>query len=365
MVYLVLRSEYQLPHGRKVIEFPDRNLLEWFQNHWICREQFDGEEATKLDSIDYMDDISDLLRPTVGEEPCGIWDLFLLMLDWEIPQTMDALTEFISSFDGSYGEGEIEMVGSSIQAVTDDDEIDLAWYLFDTEFSDRFPKRVEFLKWMPFEFPEAWVASDWNSSVSVKPLGKVYSDSPSSTYCCFFSALDGITIREITGCYRAPVSLPEFSNWLMRQDDSSIVGQEWPEDLLLLRAFLFQCEPKSLPESIRLFCHYQRMATEWLPRTFSDFQFHSKNSKLLTGQKESCAKELQAMWGSAVIDPEESRLSPGAGKSQFQFSDHLVQVAFFAESKHWIFFDEEWATANRNLAEGILRYGRGFDVLGS
>jgi len=37
-VYFVRRSEYELPLGHKVVEFDNKNLLEWFQEHWLSEE---------------------------------------------------------------------------------------------------------------------------------------------------------------------------------------------------------------------------------------------------------------------------------------------------------------------------------------
>jgi hypothetical protein len=57
-------------------------------------------------------------------------------------------------------------------------------------------------------------------------------------------------------------------------------------------------------------------------------------------------------------------------KSQLGASDHIAQLClhigdFFGKDTYhqWIIFDDLWAGANWDLAEGILRYGKRWDVL--
>jgi hypothetical protein len=54
--------------------------------------------------------------------------------------------------------------------------------------------------------------------------------------------------------------------------------------------------------------------------------------------------------------------------SNISISDHVAQLCLSVGWKErmyhqWIMFDDLWAGANRDLAEGILRYGKRWDVL--
>jgi UV DNA damage repair endonuclease len=57
-------------------------------------------------------------------------------------------------------------------------------------------------------------------------------------------------------------------------------------------------------------------------------------------------------------------------KSLISTTDHLLQLCLhtgicFGRDVHhqWIFFDDLWAGANPDLADGILRYAQRWDVL--
>ena len=57
-------------------------------------------------------------------------------------------------------------------------------------------------------------------------------------------------------------------------------------------------------------------------------------------------------------------------KSLVATSDHLAQLClhvgdFFGKDVHhqWIIFDDLWAGGHRDLADGVLRYAKRWDVL--
>jgi hypothetical protein len=135
MVYLVLRSEYQAPYGRKILEFPDSpDLVSWLRTHWITRQDLiainpEIAKEPEFDASDWQDEIRTLRKAIMGDTPNGLSEFFVRMVDHPLPENLDDVRKFIDSFEGDYGEGRIELNGTAIQAHTDDDEIDLAWYL--------------------------------------------------------------------------------------------------------------------------------------------------------------------------------------------------------------------------------------------
>ena len=100
----------------------------------------------------------------------------------------------------------------------------------------------------------------------------------------------------------------------------------------------------------------------------------------MLGDKPECLADLESLSSNAN---KSGQKLPGnywiisKAPSLIQISPHLCQIVFTSmlaphdapEKKkyhisHWIFFDDLWASANRDLAEGILHYGRGYNVLG-
>jgi hypothetical protein len=382
MVYFVCRSEYERPHGRRVIEYPDlNNLLDWFQRYWLTRqelEQFEPRvtQATEYDPWDWQDQIHALREDALGGSFYGLGTFFIPMLERPCPSSIADVQEFIETFGGRYSEGTIEFRDGAIQSITDDDEIDIAWYLFDSEFAQRHPERVSFLMRREFEMPEQCDEHGWHPPVRCRHLGH----GETGTYCCFFSAQDGMTITDIEGCYRLPVRLPEAGAWLASQNIRSDDEKNWPEDLQLLRAFALISGDSSLEQPLLLFNSLDQSLRAWLPRMVCDYRYATKNTLFLLGNKSECLADIESLSSGSI---KSGQKLPGnywiisKDPSLTQISPHLCQIVFTSmlaphdapEKKkyhisHWIFFDDLWASANRDLAESILRFGRGHNVLG-
>ncbi len=380
MVYLVLRSEYQEPHGRKILEFPDApDLVAWLRTHWITRQDPIAinpaiAQEQDFDPMDWQDEIH-LLRPSLLEgAPNGLTEFFVRMVDWPRPGNMADVQKFIASFEGSYGEGHIEISGTAIQANTDNDEIDLAWYLFDQTYADQNPGSITFLLHKPFELPAAFGTNGWLPPRDVSRFDR----GQGVTFCCFASSLDGSTLLEIDGCHSLPVRLPDLGQWLAAQKRSPKADrkekmEDWHENLILLRAFsLMTGNQESIFEgALRQFDETNRAINGWLPRAFSDYRYQSKKRSFLLTDRVACAEELQQFLGSRAKALEKDRPSYWeytTGETRFQFTPHCCQVAFTQIStaresreshktiKQWIFFDDLWAEANKELSESIIHY---------
>ncbi|MDZ4404018.1 hypothetical protein [Prosthecobacter sp.] len=388
MVYFICRSEYEQPHGRRIVEFPDvPDLLGWFQRYWISHEELTRSEpripkGSEFNPLDWQDQMWSLRENVFGGGIYGLSSFLIPMLQRPVPQSLGDVQNYVESFGGRYSEGTIEMLDTAIQAITDDDEIDIGWYLFDSDFARRHPERVSFLIYREFDLPVNYSAESWHPPVHVKPLGH----GDEGTYCCFFSCQYGSTIREIEGCYRLPVRVPAFGSWLAEQSITARLNKyggidsDWPQDLILLRALALRSENPSLEESLRHFDALNQRLRAWLSRASSDYRSQTKNPQFLTGDKTICSKELEQLSASSPKSGEkvpQNYWIKTTGPSKFQFSPHLCQVVFTSVStayddptkktcfaSHWIFFDDLWAASNRDLAESILRYGRGDNVLG-
>ncbi|MES2469486.1 MAG: hypothetical protein V4675_19435 [Verrucomicrobiota bacterium] len=388
MVYLVLRSEYQEPHGRKILEFPDApDLVAWLRTYWVTRQDLITinpaiAREQDFDPRDWQDEIHTLRKSILGGAPNGFTTFFVRMVDHPRPENMDDVRKFIASFDREYGEGSIEINGTAIQAHTNNDEIDLAWYLFDQAYADQNPGRTSFILHKPFELPATSGTNGWRPPVDVHTLGS----GKGTTFCCFASSLDGATLQEIDGCYGLPGRLPDLGKWLAGQKpgletNDGKAMEEWHENLILLRAFSLTTEEQdhTFEGALRRFDETNRTIEGWLPAIFSNYRYEIKKPALLLAEKTACGRDLQEFLEADAKARENARRSyweHSSGESLFQFTPHCCQVVFTKVStardsgkshkniQHWIFFDDLWAEANKELSESILHYGRGENLLG-
>jgi len=388
MVYFICRSEYESPHGRRIIEFPDApNLVDWFKKQWITRKELTKINPKiprfKFDPWDWQNEIQELRADAFGGSFYGFCDLFAPMFGRPAPRNLSDIEDFIDSFKGNYSEGSIEMIDGAIQASTNDDEIEIAWYLFDDTFVEQFPERTAFLLHKQLNVSELTNTKSWIPPVQTK----VIADGDQATFCCFFSAQDGITIADIEGCYRVPTHLPELGSWLSKKivktkpEKYGTTEPDLPPDLILLRAFALLEDNHCFEGALRSFDSFNRKLSSWLPRVLSGYQYHTKDPLFLATDPSLITEQLQALSRETQKSGEKGTSDYWVstnGETYFQFSAHFCQVVFSEIStahnnpdevikyfKHWVFFDDLWASANQDLAESILKYGQGESILGS
>ncbi|WP_411846856.1 hypothetical protein AAFN60_04915 [Roseibacillus persicicus] len=393
MVYFVCRSEYEKPHGKRIVEFPDcENLLAWFQKYWLTREELIAAEpklaqADPEDDWEWCDEIVRQRAEVFGGNFYDFSRFLFAMLDRDRPKSLRDVEEFISSFEGQFSEGSIAMFESAIQVDTNDDEIDLAWYLFDDDFSNKYPERTSFLIHKPVELPSEVGSSNWAPPFPVQSIVPSEDKTDGATYCCFFSSSDGMTITDIDGCFRVPTRLPNLGPWLAEHavqigyNADEFIESAWSDNLILLRAFAIFAEEHSFDQALAKFDEVNSELAGWFPRTFQTIRERSKKPEALTTDTETVRTQLEKIRQIACKAGEtnpHSFWTYSSGESIFQTTPHLKQVLFTEIAsgrppsplktetvKHWIFFDDLWASANPALAESILRYGRGDDVLSS
>jgi len=388
MVYLIIRSQYQSPHGRQVVEFPDEDLVAWFKGIWITRKELllhgcDDAFDAAFDPWECQEQIFEARAEEFGGGFYGLCDFLIPMLDRSPPQSMAEVAEFIASFGAEYSEGDIELVDSAIQAITNDDEIEIAWYLFDSAFAERFPARTAFLLPAEIELPED---SGETGCIPATPVNVIES-ADHATYCCFFSSQDGETISDMEGCYRLPVRLPQLSEWLATRTVGSRMTEHggWtmdlPAPLILLRAFALATNNSSIEGPLQAFDEVNKQFRDWLPALLDRHRWKTKDPSFLVGDAAACKRDLQTLLQCSLKPGEKGRTiwKVTKGRTRFQFSPHLIQAVFSrfltADDEptgpqqcfytQWILFDDLWANANHALAESILRYDRGYDLLSS
>ncbi len=206
MVYFVCRSEYEPPHGRRIIEYPDAtDLADWFRAHWITREELIAIEPQiasepDFDPWDWQDQIHDLREKAFGGGFYGLCELLVSMLDRSPPESLAEVESFVASFGGNYSEGTIALVDGAIQAHTDDDEIDIAWYLFDDRFVNQFPERASFLLHKQLDLPEESDSESWTPSIATKTIAA----GDQATYAASFLARMEQLLRTSKGAAAFP-----------------------------------------------------------------------------------------------------------------------------------------------------------------
>lgn len=400
MVYFVLRSQYHAPLGHQLVTFKDNCLLTWFQNHWIGERDGPWRSCPDLPDIlparpiaeweeEEFDLIMDQFESSIfGIQVYGFWAMWGAMKTLSTaPQSYEELCTFLSTI--GYPEGELSIQNHALEAITNDDEIEIAWYLFDDRFLAQHPERVRFLLTEDWQLP---TSATQQGHLLPSPLSRSLASTPEgeegATYCALLSAMDGETIMDITGCYRFDNQrLPTLASHLCSHPVPMITEEwegsndrphryrkpSWPEELVLLRAFLFDHPGKTLGEVLQAADSEELFDRISNPRGISDFRC-GNNETVLTGDANACQWDWQRYRAHRISSPPSNSAWESTQRSPLiQNSDHLVQIRFVVDSSYegyrhcctwaYLFFDDLWAGENAELAESILHYGRGWSVL--
>lgn len=366
-VYLVSRSEYEVPRGHRVTVYDCPDLLTWFQDHWA---------SAKLGKVVAGEGLA-VDGGHTGRSAFS--EVFLEMKEKQPPRNGSQLKTFLA---GCPTEGAILFSEHAIQGVTDNDEIDEAWYLFDEEFANANPGRVRYLLHDELWMDEGVAAGTALPEMRMKAGNPGQAGGEGRVYCVFASAQDGATIREITGNLRFDgMRLPQFRDYLCNREIAIVPGRyrdreaEWTEELLLLRSALLRSAPQSFDRALKDLGPIG--INQWLPhaRTLSDLTYHLKQPRFLAGDRASCerdwnqlevkiaTKDPSSYWQRELLPP---LIQTSPHFCQIRFHDKLVGKPVDPDihfARAWFFFDDLWVAAHPELGESLLRYGAGWDVL--
>ena len=335
-VYFVYRSHYEGPSGKHLRVFDGDSVLGWFQSAW---------ERSKA-----ADDVSGWLKAELGCEVYGLASIFEAARDESLPPpTSDRkLKTYLE--EHLYVEGEILFKSHAIQVLTDDDEIELAYYFFDDHYLRDNPGRAAYLLHDDWRLSKISGNDPYQPSFTISEI-RPAGNNQGTTYLAFLAFYDSLNLTDldVEGPRRIEgVRLPELCEYLHEADP----GQDWPFELKLLRSQV------SIEGDLRAaFVQAARFPVHEIMNSMN----HSKRG---FGLADQAREEFESIL--AGIAEKDRRYDPS--KSIIEIGDHLAQlclhVGWMAEMYHqWIIFDDLWAGANPALAEGILRYGQRWDVL--
>jgi uncharacterized protein (TIGR02996 family) len=370
-VYFVYRTHYDTPTLNHVKKFEDGTVLDWFRRHWNWME---GHEAD-----------ADREIPLFGCPVYGFYSLFSAILEHSLPQpaTPDQLQGYLEKH--LYVEGELLFQPHVIQVLTDDDELEMAYYFFDDEYLARHRDKAALLLQNDWQLPE----DIGENRPDYVPAPEWADNGAGSLYYEMQCYYDSCNLSDIGGCEPgkiAGIRLPQLAQHL-----AGIPEQLENFHLLVLRSQLFIVSP-DVPESEKPFVRALRenptdgvlwnAYSDWMTERGqpalglvalrralqqvcrypmrqieqTDDLFGSLESA--RQQVENCLRGLQA---DQLSDP---------SKSLIQVSDHVAQLCLHTERwgntdlyHRWIFFDDLWAAAHPDLARAIQTYSSRWDVL--
>jgi uncharacterized protein (TIGR02996 family) len=373
-VYFVYRSHYNTPALNHLRRFSDDSVLAWFQRNWKAVPDPGA---------------SDHVKKLFGCSVYGFRSLFNAIAENSLPAPASdaALKRMLDSH--LYAEGEVRCRPHLIQVLTDDDELEMAYYFFDDHFLAKHGDKAAFLLHEDRGLPADAGTGSFKPGVAVnklKPAGK----GPGTTYLSFLAWYDSGSLTDIEGPFAIPgVRLPDLPRYLATTVPPPGWKHEggWPFELHLLRSQLLIVPPKATREEKAMLAGIiDNPADEarWL--VYADWlEEHGQSRNAVTERAlrgagrypvgTICnAKDTRSVRGDSPAEARKQLAELvgtediGARKMRVQADAHIAQLSLPAsrggETWHrWIIFDDPWASAHPALATAILRYAGRWDVL--
>jgi uncharacterized protein (TIGR02996 family) len=349
-VHFVYRSHYHGPTGLYVKHFDEPSILEWFRNRWR--------------GVRYDAGAHEYAAELLGTNVYGFASLFDRIAEHALPapRSSRSLQETLEAH--LYVEGEVLFSPHVVQVLTDDDEIQLAYYFFDDEYLAKHGQRAAFLLHEGWRLPADASGDGFRPAEKTMRVGKARGEG--TTYLVFHDFWDSGSLDDIEGAFRIDgVRLPQLAQYLARHEileDGCCLGYDVPA----LKSQLFPRGKKAKrPEDPFLFAIRADVEDDapWL--IFNDWLAERTGQSAGAFILERAFREV-----SRHIPEDFSGVKSGAKKSRIQVDEHMAvfcrHVARWGKDDmyhQWYFFDDLWASAHPDLANAILRYASRWDVL--
>lgn len=381
-VHFVLRSHYDNPSEKVARSFDDATVLDWFRNRWESFREHGADSDTAYDHCERL----------FGVPVYGFSSLLVAIRENEVavPESGDDLADTLETH--LYFEGECLCESHCLQVLTDDDELELAYFLFDDAYLAEHGSRAAFLRRVDWRLP---TAVEGNAAFEPEPDIETLPVTPAGAgpgegtlYIAILAYYDSGNLSDIEEPMRLDgCRLVDLPRYLAGHVPDSDHPYGTPFELRLLRSQLLRTDgledddERAFVESLRsdpdsptwdVYSDWlqergrRRAEIEVLERALTACKrfavgpiVNSKDmSRFGEGDLDSAANEAADL---QTIDSEKSEVAIG---------EHIAQLCLHTDTwgtqdlyHQWILFDDRWAAANPDLANGVLRFANRWDVL--
>jgi hypothetical protein len=203
-VVFVYRSHYEGLLGKRVWRLPDRSVLDWFRRGWAAA----ADPAIDLDTW---------VAAELGGEVYGLATIFDAARELDLPAPGTAGELRAALAEHLYVEGEIIAGDDRVLALTDDDEVQLAYFFLPPQAGEQAPERLAYLLHEDFPLPggvsaEAGAFAAPIEAGTLAPAGAC----GGTTYAVLLTFYDGHSIGWLPPVSIPGVRLPGLAGYLRR-----------------------------------------------------------------------------------------------------------------------------------------------------
>lgn len=340
-VHFVYRCHYGNPSEKWVRHFAADSVLDWFRSIW--------KAIPESDKPPHLAD--KYARKLLGRNVYSFESLFTKIAEeeWPPPKTMRQLVEHLEE---ALYVNEMKSGPHHVEVYTDDDELEMVIHIFDDYYVSAHPGRAAFLLHDDWQLPDGRGDGGFQTKEKTRRLAR-NPKGEGTTYLAFLAFYASDNIDGLSGAERIDgVRLPDLPRFLLSVEPDE---GKWPAELTGIRAELLG--GKKLLKDEKAFLakigEEPREGATW--GAFSDWlQEHDK--------PRAGAYLLER--AVRVASPGHEGINRRSRHDLYFVGEHLAQACKHVSTMstklkdyhQWIFFDDVWAAAHPELANGILRF---------
>jgi uncharacterized protein (TIGR02996 family) len=354
-VWFVYRCHYDLPAAKYVKRFEAPTLLDWFRAS--CKPIANDQEAHAW--------VKDLL----GIDPYG-FGYFLTRLAEEKAQPPRNNRELRETLGHWNVEGDVLFSPHAIQVLDDDDENEMAFYLFDDVFAREHPERVAWLMHEGWELPPDAGGGPFEPAFKTPRL-KPHGGGEGATYLVFMVSHDALELTDLEREQRRldGVRLPGLARLLAGVGEAEQEKFDWPGEAMDLAGEVLAEDPEADPME-KVFLQELRAeprdGSRW--EVFGDWLEEQGRPRADLWLLEKALARIGRR--PLHLHPRETTPEDTPNRSRWRVEPHVAQLSLHESTvwgrdcfDHWVLFDDLWASAHPDLANSLIRQLDRWDVL--
>ena len=350
-VYFVYRCSYGSPSEKHVRRFEYDTVLDWAK---AVFRQLPSDEA-----FEYAEKLLG------GLHVYSFGSMFRVDDDHptrECPQTMEDVGGWFSDM---YDQGQANGP-HHIQLLTDDDELEMAVYVFDDHYRAANPGKVDFLLLDGWELPTGDANCESPQLPATSPL-EPHGGSEGTLYAVYLFGEDTCNLTDLCPATRVDgLRVPQLARYLLLHPQEDGIGYGLDETREALRGLLqepvgedvgFLAAIRDQPGELTHWSAYSDWLQERdLPPAGLYLLDRALKVQSFSGARKNRKPELDCVKVSAHVAQVSKHEGRWPDEPFMWFSPNDTFAQF-------IFFDDRWAAAHPALAAGILTFASRWDVL--
>jgi hypothetical protein len=178
-VFFVYRDPYAGPTGKRVCRLDADTILEWLRRSWNLAACGDDED-------EWLDSAHRWVKAEVGFDVYGLASFFACIPELALspPESDEQVADYLSKY--LRDEGAVLISPQTIQGYTNDDTLEMAYYLFDERFARDHPESTAYLLHEDWRLPAVGGDRAFTPDIEVTEL-LPRGSGPGTTYLVFLA----------------------------------------------------------------------------------------------------------------------------------------------------------------------------------